>query len=190
MFYKRLGSKDYSKEGEKEGKFGNTWSSIAHRDIKTCLILMRIINFHSNRSSKFFHRLFTGSRNKPPFKEKNLRMRRGTFNNRKWKRFFPFFFLFEIKNRFERNKIFKRIRVEFFFWQFFLISNEIQECKVFFFFSILEMKESCKNIDLKRKKDRDIQCIRKKKKKDFQSTRDFYYFEKRILCRKRFVIKR
>lgn len=47
------------------------------------------------------------------------------------------------------------------------------------------MKESCKNIDLKRKKDRDIQCIRKKKKKDFQSTRDFYYFEKRILCRKR-----
>lgn len=128
---------------------------------------MRIINFHSNRSSKFFHRLFTGSRNKPPFKEKNLRMRRrGTFNNRKWKRFFPFFFLFEIKNRFERNKIFKRIRVEFFFWQFFLISNEIQECKVFFFFSILEMKESCKNIDLKRKKERErnIQRIRKKKK--------------------------
>ena len=46
------------------------------------------------------------------------------------------------------------------------------------------MKESCKNIDLKRKKDRDIQCIRKKKKKIFNRREIF------IISKKEYYVER
>lgn len=86
----------YSKKDEKEGKFGNTWSSIVH-------LVPRYQNLlHFNAHYKFSRSLLKvfpptfhvpRPRNKPPSKEKNLRTRRETFNKWKWN-FFLLFFLF------------------------------------------------------------------------------------------------
>lgn len=106
----------YSKKGEKEGKFGNTWSSIVHLvpRYQTCFILMHIINFH-DRSSKFFHRLFTSldqGINLPPRKKIYEREEKRLTNGNEIFSFFFFFFSF-IRNKKSFRKKHEKYIVKF-----------------------------------------------------------------------------